>query len=211
MGTQHEKKALEEASGEWICMVDADEMIPKQLANQLRIEAKRGEYDVVYAPRMNFSLGKWIDAAGWWPDYRPVLYKKNEARLSNTIHNFLSFNDSSTNLKLKPNEKNAVYHFNHTDIEDKLSRVNKYTTIEAEQADFSYTQLFLKPPAEFVKRLFFQKGYRLGWHGLLLAIFQALYKWLVAIKCWEIKHMGGIEGITTIYDRERSKILNEWE
>ncbi|MFB6187090.1 MAG: glycosyltransferase family 2 protein [Halobacteriaceae archaeon] len=210
-GDPAREKALEEASGDWICMVDADEMVPRTLANQLRSEAEREIYDVIYAPRMNFSLGKWIDGAGWWPDYRPILYRKSVVTYSETIHNFISFDDSATESKLEPEKGNAVRHFNHTDIENKLSRVNRYTTVEATQTEFSYTQLLLTPPAEFVKRLIIQRGYRLGWHGLLLAIFQAWYQWLIAIKSWEIKNMGGKEGIKDSYNEKRDEMLNEWK
>lgn len=210
-GDPARQKALEEVSGEWICMVDADEMIPPQLATRLRAKAEQGETDVVYAPRMNFSLGKWLDAAGWWPDYCPVLYRTDAVSYSETIHDFISFNSRSSKKELEANQENAIRHFNHTDIEDKISRVNKYTTIEAQQSEFNLTQLLIAPPVEFVKRLIVKKGYRLGWHGVVLAIIQAWYQWLVAIKSWEIENVGGKEGIENVYDDERDKVLNEWK
>lgn len=205
------EKALEEASGDWICMIDADEMVPKSLANQLRREAEQETNDIIYAPRKNFSLGKWINAAGWWPAYTPVLYRKEIVTYSETIHDFISFDESSKQMKLEAVEENAVRHFSHTDIEDKLSRVNRYTSVEAEQTEFSYTQLFLAPPAEFVRRFIYNNGYRLGRYGLLLSIFQAWYMWLVAIKAWEMEYIGGEEGIRERYDKERRSILGEWK
>jgi len=210
-GDPARKKALEEVAGDWICMVDADEMIPRQLAERLREEAEQGEYDVIRAPRMNFSLGKWINAGGWWPDYRPVLYHTDAVSYSETIHDFMSFDEGCEERELEANQENAIRHFNHTDIEDKLSRVNRYTTIEAEQSEFNHIQLLIAPLFEFVKRLILQKGYRLGWRGAILAVIQAWYQWLVAIKSWEIERTGGKKGIANIYDNERSKVLNEWE
>jgi len=209
-GDPARKKALEEASNEWICMVDADELVPKVLANILCEEVQNDEYDVIYAPRMNFSLGKWIDEAGWWPDYRPILYRRGVVTYSNSPHNFISFSNLAKEKKLDVNKEYAIRHFNHTDIEDKISRMNKYTSIEADQNDFSYGQLFLSPITEFVERFVLQNGYRLGLDGILLASFQSWYKFILAAKIRENERMGGKEGILDEYEKKREEVLSEW-
>jgi len=52
------EKALEEASGEWICMIDADEMIPPHLADKLKQEVEDSKVDVVHAPIKNWCRPK---------------------------------------------------------------------------------------------------------------------------------------------------------
>lgn len=209
-GDPAREKALKEASNEWICMVDADELVPKALADKLCDEVQKDEYDVIYAPRMNFSLGKWIDGAGWWPDYRPVLYRRGVVTYSNSPHDFISFSNSGNEKKLGVHKRYAIRHFNHIDIEDKISRMNKYTSIEADQTRFSYSKLLLEPTTEFVERFILQKGYRLGWYGFLLSSFQAWYKFMLLAKSRENEQMGGKEGILNEYRTRREEVLDEW-
>lgn len=104
-----------------------------------------------------------------------------------------------------------MVHFNHTDVKEELARVNHYTTFEADRDDFSIRQWLVMPRLEFFSRLVLKKGYQLGWHGVILAIFQAWYRWLVAVKRWEMNRMGGREGIKDRYDQNRRKVIIEWE
>ena len=203
------KKALEEASGEWICMIDADEMVPTSLATQLQNTASTDDYDVIYAPRKNYILGKWIRGAGWWPDYRPVLYKNEEAILSGEIHDFLSFPDEVAELRLEPVSENAVVHFNYTDVYDFISRMNRYTEIEASQTDVRRTDFLIKPLKEFGVRFLWNSGYKLGFRGIFLSIFMSWYKFLVVAKAWEQENWGGENVYLERYEDISNDILSK--
>jgi len=210
-GDPLKKYGFEKASGDWILIIDADEMVPITLAQKLNQIVENSTSKVVQIPFKNYSLGIWVKGAGWWPDYHPRFFKRDAVNVTDDIHDFLQIENDSNVAKLPLDEDYCIRHFNHTNIEDKLSRINNYTTVESQQNDFSYYQLFLSPIIEFINRLVIKKGYRLGRHGLLLAIFQAWYQFLVAIKSWEIENIGGKEGIENIYDDERDKVINEWE
>lgn len=193
------EKALEEASGEWICMIDADERVPERLATKLRRFADKNELDVVHAPRKNYILGQWIDCAGWWPDYRPVLYRQSVARLSPKIHEFISFSESAEECYLEETKRNSIIHYNYTDINDFISRMNRYTDIEAEQSEFSYLKCFTSPINEFIQRYFIERGYKKGFTGLILAIFMSWYRFLTMAKAWQYKKIGNHEEINKRY------------
>jgi len=204
-GDPAREKALEEASGEWICMIDADEMIPPHLADKLKQEVEDSKVDVVHAPRKNYIMGEWIDCAGWWPGYRSVLYKKSKAELSTQIHQFISFPESTTEKYISPKERNAIIHFNYTDISDFINRTNRYTTIESEQNEFRYYKLFLSPIFEFGYRFIIKSGYKKGFIGLYLCIFMSWYRFLALAKTWEQQKLGGEENMKRKYE----KICNE--
>jgi hypothetical protein len=209
----YRKKALEEASGDWICMIDADEMIPSNLAEALQSKVNEDKYDVIYSPMKNYIMGEWIDCAAWWPAYKPVLYRTDVAKLSDKIHNFISFPESAKEFHFEPVESNAIVHFNYTDISDFLSRMDRYTTIEAEQTDFSYISLFLRPIFEFFYRFLLKKGYKKGSRGFFLSVFMAWYRFLTMAKCWEYLHWGReneiIEKYGTIREEVRSGYNNQ--
>lgn len=210
-GDPLKRYGVERASHDWILIVDADEMIPVSLAQRLQRIAKGSSADVVEIPFRNYSLGIWVKGAGWWPDYHPRFFRRDAVTVTDEIHGYLNVNDGAEVIELPASEENYVVHFNHIDLEDKLARLNTYTTVETETAEFSRWKLLTAPPIEFFNRLVLKRGYRLGWHGLLLSILQAWYRWLVLIKRWEQIKMGGKEGIKEQYDYIRQDIIEEWE
>ncbi|WP_318568808.1 glycosyltransferase family 2 protein [Salinigranum marinum] len=209
-GDPARKIAIEEASNEWICMLDADEMIPKKLANRLERLAKNSEADVIYAPRMNFSLGEWIDNAGFWPDYRPILFRKKQANLSDDVHDFINFDEETASIKMEQDPDIAIRHFNHTNLHDKIDRINKYTTIESEQIEYTNWGMVSRSILEFVNRYFIQTGFRSGVTGLILSILQAWYVFLSYLKAREAHVVGSEEDINAKYDHEKQKVLQDW-
>lgn len=200
------EKAIAEASGNWICMIDADERIPSPLANQLREVVRSESADVVHAPRKNYLLGQWIDGAGWWPDYRPVLYKKSVTDTSKDIHDFLHFKESAVENKIDPKEDNAITHFNYTGVEDFIERTNRYTTIEANQMKFKHRQFLTKPIWSFLYRYVIKGGYRMGISGFLLSALMAWYKFLSVAKAWQYEYIGDDSDIREKYDKINSDL-----
>lgn len=198
------EKALEEASGDWICMIDADERIPDDLATKLRRAADEGVYDVIHAPRKNYILGQWMDCAGWWPDYRPVLYRQSVTELSEEIHNFLTFSNAHEKY-LQPEERNAITHFNYDGIGDFINRMNRYTEVEGKQMDLKYRKFVTLPTKEFINRFFLEQGFRKGFTGLLLSIFMSWYRFLSVAKSWQYQSIGTDEEIQNKYENIDSK------
>ena len=193
------KKALEEATGDWILMLDADERVPESLASRLEELARNNQSDVVYAPRINYMFGEWINYAGWWPDYRPVLYKPSVAEITSEIHNGVNFREGTRKHHLKREKRNAIIHYNYADISDFIRRMDKYTNIEAQQTDFSYLKLIGSPAKEFVSRYFLDKGYQGGLVGLSLSIFMSWYRFLSVIKAWQHESLGNVDQIKSKY------------
>lgn len=210
-GDPLKKYGIQKTSNEWILIVDADELVPVTLAQRLQRLMRDSSADVVKIPFKNHSLGIWVKGAGWWPGHHPRFFRRDGVDLTDKIHGYLNVRPGADVVELPARKRNCMVHFNHSDVEDKLATVNSYTTVEAKRDDFSLRQLVVSPGLEFFNRLVLKKGYRLGWHGLLLAIFQAWYKWLVAIKRWELNRMGGREGIEERYDQIRREVLSEWE
>lgn len=179
---------LRQASGKHILVLDADEEIPPTLAEKLKKITEEEKFDYVLIPRKNIIFGKWIQNSRWWPDYVIRFFKKGKVTWSDKIHSVPEARGKE--LKLALNEENALIHYNYTSISQYLERLNRYTTIQAQQLvaegySFNLADLVKRPTDEFLSRFFAGEGYKDGFHGLVLASLQALSEFIVYLKVWE--------------------------
>src|SRR5579862_5312681 len=175
--------ALEHAQGDWILILDADEIVTPSLSEALLRIAQRGEADVVKIPRLNYLLGAPLKHTGWGPDQDAHFrfFRKGSLQTTATVHNYLHPvpNARIRTLKYKPGL--ALVHFNYLDSKDFIERLNRYTTIDAGQAfargeRSSPAHAIARAAGEFVKRYVLCSGWRDGWRGLYLSLFMAFYR-----------------------------------
>lgn len=178
--------AIEKAKGPWILIIDADEEIPASLKDELEKTAKSKDADVLWIPRKNILFGEWIkNNEGWWPDYNPRFFKKGTIRWSNKIHGKPEVNGKEIWLDSK--EEYAMVHHNYQTVRDFIERLNRYTDIEAEEENFDWRNITKDQNEEFLSRLFARKGYKDGFHGLVLSYLEAMYSVVLSSKIWEKK------------------------
>src|SRR3989344_7658575 len=180
--------AIGKATGEWILLIDADEILPEALGLKLRRLAQHGVYSYYRIPRKNLLFGKWLSHSGWWPDYQIRLFKQGSVSWNDEIHSVPV--TEGVGMDLPAEEKNALLHYNYATLEEYLTRLNRYTSQEAKQLVqddyvFSWKNLVAKPGQEFLTRYFAWEGYKDGLHGLALAMLQAVSFAVVELKVWE--------------------------
>lgn len=178
---------IEKASNEWTFVLDADEQITVELAKEIKETiAKETKLSGFYVPRKNIAFGKWIEHTGWYPDHQLRLFKKGKGRfLKDYVHQVLDVEGETGVLK------NHLLHQNYESIDQFVNRaVNAYTPNEAEKRlaqgyEFSFADAIRLPFNEFLKRFFKEKGYKDGFHGLMLSLFMAFYHFMVFAYIWE--------------------------
>jgi len=180
--------ALSKAKGDWILLLDADEILSETLAKKLKKIALEGAVDYVEMPRKNIIFGKWIKNSRWWPDYLPRFFKNGKVKIPDKIHS--PYLKEGVGIVLEAEEENAIIHFNYQSIFQYLERMNRYTDIQSEELikknyKFSLKDFILKPTGEFLSRFFAAEGYKDGLHGLSLASLQAFSEMVVYLKVWE--------------------------
>jgi len=181
--------AIGKATGDWILILDADEEVPKRLAERLKSISKgKDGPDYVLIPRKNIIFGKWIKHSGWWPDYNIRFFKKGKVRWTGKIHE--DPQKDGNGLTLEADENLAIIHHNYKSIAQFLERLDSYTTIEArglksEGYEFNWRDLISKPVGEFLSRYFSSEGFKDGLHGLALALLQAFSFFVTYLKVWE--------------------------
>jgi glycosyltransferase involved in cell wall biosynthesis len=179
---------FEKASGSWIFSLDADERIPKELAEEIKKLLSNKEiieagYEI---PRKNIIFGKWIQHSLWWPDYQLRLFKKGKGKFTNvSVHKSITITGEIGRLA------EPMLHENYTSI---TQYVRKMDDIYAENEAIALVKSGKKlrsldsismPAHDFLKTFFLQKGYKDGLHGLVLSLLQAFYAFLVFAKVWE--------------------------
>ena len=210
--------ALSRVRGDWILVVDADEEVPRKLADYL-VKLKDGQVEAINyyrLPRKNLVFGKWIKHAGWWPDYQIRFFKKGTVSWIDKLHGVpITMGEGR---ELSPLPEYALIHHHYESIEQYLERMNRYTSIQAKELylnnrKFSLEALILTPVNEFVKRFFLYEGYRDGIHGLALSLLQSISETAVILKLWEMSSFRqdplSLSHYRSIVKKE-SKIRNYW-
>lgn len=200
--------AIAKAKHDWIFVLDADEEISTELKNQLEdlISSKVEVYDV---PRKNIVFDKWLQHAGWWPDYQRRFFKKGHVVWQDKIHSIPTVTGQIK--KLPPLAKNAIIHHNYQTIEQYIDRLNKYTSIESLQNKLESTdqaKIIREAFAELFRRYFKEEGFKDNVHGLSVSMLQVFYQVVKQLKIWQSQ---GFQDMSDSVSDQLSMIIKEFK
>lgn len=178
--------AISKATSKWVLSLDADEEIPKELAEEIREAINESSFDGYLIPRKNIIFGKEIKHSRWAPDRHVWLFKKSRGKFVNEIHEEVEVEGAVGELE------NAKIHYSHRNVSEFLEMMNAYTTREAEfknkkNIKFSYLKLIYYPLRSFAGRYFLKSGYLDGWRGFVLSYLRAIYQFTVFVKLWHLQ------------------------
>jgi len=184
--------ALDHAAGKWILWLDADERVPPGLAKEIREVVTRDEpgYSGYSVARRAYFLGKWIKHCGWYPSRVVRLFRKEQGRFSETrVHERLELQGEVGKLE------QDLLHFTDLNLQQYLTKSNKYTTLAAEDMTasgktFRLWDLLVRPPFLFMKMYVFRLGFLDGIHGLVLSVLSSAYVFSKYAKLWELTSSG---------------------
>ncbi len=180
--------ARKKASSEWVLSVDCDEVITPDLKDEvLKAVNEKDNYDGYYIPRRSNFLGKWMNHSGWYPDYVLRLFKKEKAKFNQAlVHEKIEVFGKIGYLK------NSLLHYTDPDIKSYLSKLDFYTTLNAEELlkKKKKTKVFdfiLRPLGIFFKMFFLKRGFLDGIHGFILAVLSSFYVFIKYAKLWDLQ------------------------
>lgn len=177
------------ADSEWILLLDADEMIPRSLADKLIEISKLDTHDIVKMSRANYIFGRRLRYTGWGLHQDRLLrfFKKQSMAFSSEIHS--GYKPTSTKiLELPPKIELAITHFNYLNVEDFIERLNRYTSVELKKTtmiDRSVPWILWKTVKVFLRRYIRQEGYKDKSHGFYLSILMSFYYFVIVTKAYE--------------------------
>lgn len=176
----------ENANGNWILYVDADERVTPQLREEIQGVILKTEFAAYEIPRRNFFLGREMHYGGAWPDYVKRLYRKSKLkRWVGKLHEYPVIEGKMGRLK------NPLIHTTHRDLTLMLDKTIAWTKVEAEllyQAKHPpvvWWRFFRMMATKFFERIVKQSSWRDGTEGWINAIFETFNTFIIYARLWE--------------------------
>lgn len=186
--------AIENATGDWILSLDADEPVEPALADELLgIISSPAALDGYRIPRRTFFLGKEVRFGGWYPDYNLRLFRAGKGRFEErAVHEAIKIRGEVGKTR------HAILHYAYPDLASYMSSINKYSSLAAvvmaEQGvggfKTSWVNVLFRPAATFVLKHILRLGFLDGKRGLVLNLFHSYYVFAKYAKAWEYKSKG---------------------
>ncbi len=214
--------ALEKAKFDWCLIIDADELVPYKMYLKIKEIISNDLADVVYFPRNNYFFGILLqgNCFGALQDKQPRLFKKNFMVLSPAVHAIFNIKKNAR-VMIVENPEEGFIHFSCIDVEHFIDKLNRYTTIEAD----NIFKGLKKKPESFLKELYlivrevggrflFRKGYKDGVIGLYLALLSGSYRVSSFLKLRIMEKYNSEKPRTEIlryYQNIAEKIIKEYE
>ncbi len=206
--------AVDQSTGEWILILDADELVPEPLSRKLRSIAAADEADAVRIYMRNYLLGAALGHTGWGPNQDPHVrfFRRNALELTPDVHNFLKVKEWARVHDVGPGSDLELVHFNYLDVEQFVEKMNRYTSIEAAGAvsrgeKATRTSAIRLAARTFIGRYLRRGGYRDGWRGFYLSGLMAAYRFIVVAKTEELRRNGNRGRVEVTYGEEAERIL----
>ena len=168
---------------DWILSLDDDEWLSTELISE--INNLSGEFSAYKIPRLNYIFGKEIKYSNWDPrtDTHIWLFDRRVSKWVGVVHE-----DIETRGKIGQLSGNKI-HSNYSTVEQFVSKLNQYTTLEAVKSPRPLWWLPFYPVWKFIRHYFIYFGFLDGWHGFYLSYLQAIYGLVVVIKSWQRKNI----------------------
>ena len=178
---------IEKCNYDWILEVDADEVISKNLSEEIKSNVRNDPTNDFYYIKLLNYVGEKPVKFGWMaclaPDGKFCLFrKKSKLWIDGRVH-------PQYRLKGKKGMglSNEITHKMSRNISDLLVRLNRNTTLNAYDLKdnnnnlskmFSVRRIF----SRFLKCFILRKGYKSGEVGFLISILSAIYPFISAMK-----------------------------
>jgi glycosyltransferase involved in cell wall biosynthesis len=186
--------AMQQVGGEWVLVVDADEWVTEELAEEIKATiASREARDAYDIKRRNFFLGKEIKHSGWQNDWVTRLFRRGKAQYAERqVHEVLEVHGRVGRLR------GRLEHHTYRTMDDywrKMRRYAEWNAAEARRSGRRVSPVFMvfHPGLRFLKAYLVQGGFLDGGHGLVVCLLTAVYAVAKDVRVWELQARGAKE------------------
>ncbi len=186
--------AIEQARGDWVLVVDADERIPEPLKEEIirtmghAVAGGPVGYEI---PRRNYFYGAWVKGGGIYPDHQQRLFRRSAGRYDDTmVHERLELRGTVDRLQ------NPMDHYSMPTIAHHVRKTMAYTSLAAgeklkQTSRVSFLQIGTHHLGTILKSYVIRKGFLDGVRGLIVAMFAGMYTFVKYAKAWEARSFHG--------------------
>lgn len=176
---------IDRATTNWVLILDADERMTQELAEEINRKIKNEEFSYYAIPRKNIFSGKWLRHGGWWPDRQiRLIDRRFLKKWPEEIHSTPVIDGKKGSLD------NYMIHYFHGNLEKMVEKTLIFEDIESELLfkagrEVSTKTFFRKFLGEFYRRAIKNKGFLDGSIGIIESIYQAFSKTITYLFLFE--------------------------
>ena len=178
--------AIQQASNEWVLVVDSDERITNELREYLYnfIKNNNDVYSALKIPRKNYYWGVFIEVQ--YPDFITRLIKKDNVFWPPKVHSQPEITGKIASID--KNRKDLAFIHYVCDSPTKLIHTtNIYTDKEldkliAQNKSFNIYWRILQSFFLIFEKFFFKNGWKSGVDGFIFCVIMGFYKFLMYVK-----------------------------
>ena len=183
---------IKQAKTDWVLILDADERVTEELANEIKFVIRNSQFSNYKIPRKNvFAHIKWLKHGGWWPDHQiRLINKKYFTSWPKRIHSIPQIKGNLGYLS------NPLFHYFHGDLNNMVKKTVIFEDIESDlllkaKRNSGTGIFFRKYLAELYRRLIKNLGFLDGAFGIIEAIYQAFSKTITYLFLYEKQNKEG--------------------
>lgn len=168
-------KAINEASNNYVLLLDADEFLSEELASSVLKEKENFAFRAYSMKRCNIFRGSYIRHGLWYPDRKLRLFDKRYAYCGGLNPHDMILMKETTKVKLLDGD---MYHNTFANVEAYRRRNNEVSTVIA-QSMFdagirrSRAKIIVSPLWSFINGYFLRLGFLEGYNGFIIAVLTA--------------------------------------
>jgi glycosyltransferase involved in cell wall biosynthesis len=177
--------ALKKAKGKWILFVDSDEVVPKELADEI-IQATNNPFIGVegfYIKRKDFIYGKEIKHGEMGKMKLLRLARNGAGKWKRNVHEYWDVAGRTKTLN------SPLYHYPHANLREFISSINWFSTLHAKEnkkegKKSNLVRIIFWPIGHFVVNWILRRGFMDGTHGFVIAFIMSFHSFLAWSKLW---------------------------
>jgi glycosyltransferase involved in cell wall biosynthesis len=164
-------RALEQATGDWVLSLDADEWVTPDLRDEILNVISRPDGGLAFRfPRLSSFCGRFMRHSGWWPDYVTRLFRRGAARFSDDVVHERVIVEGKVGTLREP-----IMHETYVDLDEMLHKMNSYSSLTAQKMRHGGRKAGLAGAVlrglwAFVRTYFLRGGILDGREGFMLAV-----------------------------------------
>ena len=198
--TAQKSFTLKQATNDWVLFLDADEVVPENLKNEIRATINNNPKHVAYWFYRKFMFQKErLRFSGWQTDKNYRLFRKSKVDFTHKriVHETLEVNGSSGVLSKK------LIHYCYRSYDNYKCKMLYYGQLKAKEAAmqnnrFNYFLLFAKPAFKFTFNYFFRFGFLDGMKGIKVCYLNALSDWERYHELHRLERDGQVSSLKTL-------------
>jgi glycosyltransferase involved in cell wall biosynthesis len=176
--------AVSLARNRWVFIVDADEVVPGALSDEIEALSPHLPYSAYRIKRISRLFGTTLRFGSHQDDAPLRLFDRTKCAFAAPVHESLVVDGKTGSLR------EPMIHYSTQTLSAYCRKLNSYTDLEAEHLMRQNTRghivrMCIRPPCRFLYLYVLKAGFRDRMAGFIYCWLSAFYTFLKEVKCWE--------------------------